>query len=136
MLDQFNDNRYEAITLNISIPIYNNHIFRSQIDQYKLRSVQSTHDKNSNDELLIKTLNNETSTFKNSLEQYKFSQNIMQDAQKIFNLSNKHFLSGKINTFEYLYKKEQLYDAQEDLIRSKYSVYLNRLLLLNHFAAK
>lgn len=132
-VNQFNDNRYEAVSLNIGIPIYSNRVFRSQINEYKLRAIQETHLVNSNNKELINQYKNEFETVKTSVNLYNLNNIIENDNQEIFRLSQEYFESGKIDVFEYLYKKEQLFKSQEDLIKAKYLAYLNKKLFHIHF---
>jgi len=132
---QLNENFGQNIGLSLNIPIYSNHQNLINIERAELNMVNAQYTAEINKQNLkndIQTAIANARTAKRTLEAAEITEEASSAA---FQNSEKQFQLGTINTFEYATSRNNLDQAEIDLIIAKYD-YLFKLKVLDFYQGK
>lgn len=133
--NQLNENFGQNIGLSLSVPIYSNHQNLINIERAELNMVSAQYTAEINKQNLkndIQTAIANARTAKRTLQAAEITQ---QASSAAFENSEKQFQLGTINTFEYATSRNNLDQAEIDLIIAKYD-YLFKLKVLDFYQGK
>jgi len=133
--DQLNDNLNKTISINLSLPFFNNWSTKSNIVRAKI-SVETA--KYSSDLARL--------TLKKSIEQayldataaykkYNATLTSVESLQEAFKYAQQKFDVGLLNSYDYLAAKNNLTKAESDLIQAKYD-YIFKAKILDFYLGK
>jgi len=127
--NQFDDNLRSSLSLNLSVPIFNQWQTRSSVANAKIRK----HIAENSAQLERNTLrqNIEQSWLDARLADRKYQSNVIQvsSLREAFRANEARFNVGAINSIEYNTSKTSLVRAESDLIRAKYDLLLKTKIL-------
>ncbi len=133
--NQLNENFGQNIGLSLNVPIYSNHQNLINIERAELNMVNAQYTAEINKQNLkndIQTAIANARTAKRTLQAAEITQ---QASSAAFENSEKQFQLGTINTFEYATSRNNLDQAEIDLIIAKYD-YLFKLKVLDFYQGK
>lgn len=133
--NQLNENFGQNIGLSLSIPIYNNHQNLVNIDRAELNILRSQLTAETNKQNLKNNIQTALANAKAAKRTLAASERTRDASQAAFENSEKQFQLGTINTFEYATAKNNLDQAEVDLIIAKYD-YLFKLKVLDFYQGK
>lgn len=123
--DQLNDNFGQGFGVSVSIPIFSNFQNRASVEQARLNTLnqqvinqQAQQDLKSNIQRAIA----DARASKESLEAAQLSE---EAAQAAYDNSKRRYELGAINTLEFITARNQLDQAQVEVIRAKYQYVFN-----------
>jgi outer membrane protein len=133
--DQFKNNRYEYVGINVSIPILNGFQARNQVRQakltlknYQLQNINVRYQLQQNVELAFQSTIN---AYKN----YKFYQDQAAAYEESFRVTNIRFTEGVVTSDVYINAKGRSDQAEVNLAAAKY-VYIIRTKVLDYYQGK
>ena len=118
-----------SIGLTLSVPIFSNRQNRSSIEKARLQYRTSELDLKQAYKDLYKTIENYYLDAGNSMAQYLAAKEQLESATTSFELVSEQFGLGMKNTVELLTEKNNLLNAQQQLLQSKYMAVLSKMLL-------
>ena len=118
-----------SIGLTLSVPIFSNRQNRSSIEKARLQYRTSELDLKQAYKDLYKTIENYYLDAGNSMAQYLAAKEQLESATTSFELVSEQFGLGMKNTVELLTEKNNLLNAQQQLLQSKYMAVLSKTLL-------
>ena len=133
--DQINQNFGQNFGLSLNIPIYNNHQALINMDQAELNVLNSQYTAEINKQNLKNDIQTAIANARAAKRTLQASQRTVDASQVAFVNSEKQFELGTINTFEYATAKNNLDQAEVDLIVAKYD-YLFKLKILDFYQGK
>lgn len=118
--NQFDNNFYQNVSLNLYIPIFNRFQTSSNVRKYKVSRLQSERQK---DQTYLKlrdmiTNMNNDATF--SAKKYIHVNHALSRFELILNEAEMNLNYGRIDQFEYLYKEQQKFILEQNKIELKY----------------
>jgi outer membrane protein len=127
--NQFEDNIYRTLALQLNIPIFNNYSARSSLR----RSVILRQQAHVNAEETANTLRQEVETaYNNALaaaKSYNANTRQVQAREEAFRMTNQRYASGAVNYVEYQVAENDLFRAKSDLLRAKYEFIFRKKVL-------
>lgn len=133
--NQLNENFGQNVGLSLSIPIYNNHQNLVNIDRAELNIIRNQLTAQTNKQNLKNDIQTALSNARAAKRTLAASNRTVEASQAAFQNSEKQFQLGTINTFEYATAKNNLDQAEVDLIIAKYD-YLFKLKVLDFYQGK
>lgn len=132
---QLNENFGQSIGLSLNIPIYNNHSARIAMDQAELNMINTQYTSEINKQNLKNDIQTALANARAAKRTLAASERTKEASNAAFQNSEKQFQLGTINTFEYATAKNNLDQAEVDLIIAKYD-YLFKLKVLDFYQGK
>jgi len=123
------DRMNESIRLSVSIPIYSNRENKTAVNKAKLSSVTSELDFLNTQKQLLRTVEGLYLDATSSQNQYIAAVEQLKYNEETNNLIETQFFLGMKNTLELLTAKNNLLNAQQELLQSKYMAVMNIQLL-------
>jgi outer membrane protein len=127
--DQFKDNVYRTLGLQLQIPIFNSYSARASLR----RSVIQRYQAEINAEETANTLRQEVETaYNNALaasKSYNANTRQVQSREEAFRMTNQRYSNGAVNYVEYQVAENDLFRAKSDLLRSKYEFIFRKKIL-------
>jgi len=123
------DRMNESIRLSINIPIYSNRENKTAINKAKLSSVTSELDYLNTQKQLLRTVEGLYLDATSSQNQYIAAVEQVNYSEETFRLIEEQFFLGMKNTLELLTAKNNMLNAQQELLQSKYMAVMNVQLL-------
>ena len=133
--NQLNENFGQNIGVSLSIPIYNNHQNLVNIDRAELNVLRNQLTAETNKQNLKNNIQTAISNARAAKRTLAASDRTVEASTAAFQNSEKQFQLGTINTFEYATAKNNLDQAEVDLIIAKYD-YLFKLKVLDFYQGK
>lgn len=133
--DQINETFGQNVGLNLNIPIYNNHQNIVNIDRAELNILNNQYTAELNKQNLKNDIQTALSNARAAKRTLAASNRTVEASTAAFQNSEKQFQLGTINTFEYATAKNNLDQAEVDLIIAKYD-YLFKLKVLDFYQGK
>ena len=133
--NQLDENFGQNIGLRLSVPIYNNHQARIQMDQAELNMINTQYTSEINKQNLKNNIQTAIANARAAKRTLRASETTVEASRAAFQNSEKQFQLGAINTFEYATAKNNLDQAEVDLIIAKYD-YLFKLKVLDFYQGK
>ncbi len=132
---QFNDNVSKSISLNLSIPIFNNYMTQSSISNSKINVANYEYQL----QAVKNNLYNEIQSAHNDVfaaqARFKASVKAIQALEESFNYTQQKFDLGLMNSIDYTTAKNNLTKAQSDYIQAKYD-YVFKMNVINFYRGK
>ena len=133
--EQIVDNFGQSIGVSVSIPIYNNNQTRIGMEQNQIQMKNIALTNKQNKQTLKTNVQNAIATSKAAKRTLQASQTTVDASKAAFENAEKRFQLGAINTFEYATAKNNLDQAEVDLIVAKYD-YLFKLKIIDFYLGK
>jgi outer membrane protein len=133
--NQIDENFGQNIGLSLSIPIYNNHRNLISMDRAELNMISNQYTAELNKQNLKNDIQTALSNARAAKRTLAASERTVEASTAAFQNSEKQFQLGTINTFEYATAKNNLDQAEVDLIIAKYD-YLFKLKVLDFYQGK
>lgn len=118
--DQIDDNLGQSVSLQLSIPIFNRYQFRSAVNKSKINYQKIEYNLKSERLRLQQTIQNAYTDALASSKSYDAATTSVDAQTKAFDYSQERFKAGAINSFDFNQTKNNLVNAQSQLIQSKY----------------
>ncbi|MEO5570877.1 MAG: TolC family protein [Bacteroidia bacterium] len=133
--DQFNNNFYKSTGINLSIPIFNglsarNSVKRAQLN-YEYAKLNAENTKNQ----LYKSIQQAYADAVAALNKYKASEKSVEALTQSFTYTEKKFNAGLITSLDFLTARNNLTQAESNLLQAKYD-YIFRLKVLDFYQGK
>jgi len=129
------DRMNESIGLSLSIPIYSNRENKTAVNKAKLASVTSELDWMTTQKQLLRTVEGLYLDATSSQNQYLAAVEQVKYTEETYTLIEEQFFLGMKNTLELLTAKNNLLNAQQEMLQSKYMAVMN-IQLLNVYQDK
>ena len=133
--NQISENFGKSIGLSLNIPIYNNHATIIAMDQAELNMINTQYTSEINKQNLKNDIQTSLANARAAKRTLAASNRTVEASAAAFQNSEKQFQLGTINTFEYATAKNNLDQAEVDLIIAKYD-YLFKLKVLDFYQGK
>lgn len=133
--NQINENFGQNIGLSLSIPIYNNHQTLVAMDRAELNILSNQYTAEINKQNLKSDIQTALANARAAKRTLQASERTVEASQVAFQNSEKQFQLGTINTFEYATARNNLDQAEVDLIVAKYD-YIFKLKVLDFYQGK
>ncbi|MDR0429434.1 MAG: TolC family protein [Tannerellaceae bacterium] len=131
MWDRFN----ESVGLTISIPVYSNRDNKTAVNKAKYAATTSQLDLLNTQKALLRTVEGIYLDATSSQNQYLSAAERVKYIEKSFKLTEEQFFLGMKNTLELLTEKNNLLNAQQQELQSKYMAIMS-IQLLNIYQKK
>ncbi|MDG1434608.1 MAG: TolC family protein [Saprospiraceae bacterium] len=132
---QLKENFGQNIGLSLNIPIYNNHQNIVNLDRAELNILNNQYTAEINKQNLKNDIQTALSNARTAKRTLAASNRTVEASLAAFQNSEKQFQLGTINTFEYATAKNNLDQAEVDLIIAKYD-YIFKLKVLDFYQGK
>ena len=129
------DRMNESIRLSLSIPIYSNRENKTAVNKARLSSVTSELDLLNTQKQLLRTVEGLYLDATSAQNQYLAAVEQVKYSEETYNLIEEQFFLGMKNTLELLTAKNNLLNAQQEMLQSKYMAVMN-IQLLNIYQNK
>lgn len=126
---QLKENLSGTIGLTLSVPIFDNRKNKSAVERAKLDQVTKTLELTEEQKNLYNTIENYNLQARNNQEKFKASITKTESMESSYKLLNEQFENGLKNVVELLTGKDDLLQAQQEKLQSKYTTLLNIQLL-------
>jgi outer membrane protein len=130
--DQIDDNLGQSISLSLNIPVFNRYQFRSAVNKSKINYQKVEYNLESERLRLKQTIQNAYTDALASSKSYDAATISVEAQTRAFDYSQERFKAGAINSFDFNQNKNNLVNAQSQLIRSKYD-FMFKLKLLEFY---
>ena len=117
------------ISINLSIPIFDNRQNKSNVQKARLQYNTSKLDLINKQKELYSTIEGLWLDALNAQQQYAAAETKVKSSQTSFDMVNEQFNLGMKNTVELLTEKNNLLSAKQELVQAKYMAILSRTLL-------
>lgn len=130
--DQIDDNLGQSVRFSLNIPIFNRYQFRSNVNKSKINVQKIQYNLESEKLRLRETIQTAYTDALASSKSYDAATTSVEAQQKAFDYSQERFKAGAINSFDFNQTKNNLVNAQSQLIQSKYD-YMFKLKVLEFY---
>jgi len=118
--DQIDDNLGQSVVFSLNIPIYNRYQFRANVNRSKINYQKIEYNLQSERLRLRETIQNAYTDAQASSKAYDAATISVEAQSKAFDYAQERFTVGAINSFDFNQAKNNLVNAQSQLIQSKY----------------
>jgi len=133
--EQIKDNAYKSLSLNISIPIFNNWQTETNISNAKISVMDSRLELDQTKQVLYKEIQQAHADAVAALERYKSGMEAVRSNEEAFNYTQQKFDVGLINYVDYNISKNELLKANSELLQAKYE-YIFKIKILDFYMGK
>ena len=133
--DQFNDNVSQAISLSLSIPIFNNWQANASISRAKIGVLQAQYSVQEAKNNLRKTIEQAQNDARSAQKKYIASKKAVAYQEESFQYTQNKYDLQLVNSYDYNNAKNTLFKAETDLLQSKYD-YLFKTKMLDFYMGK
>jgi len=133
--DQFNDNVSQAISLSLSIPIFNNWQANASISRAKIGVLQAQYSLQEAKNNLRKTIEQAQNDARSAQKKYIASKKAVAYQEESFQYTQNKYDLQLVNSYDYNNAKNTLFKAETDLLQSKYD-YLFKTKMLDFYMGK
>jgi outer membrane protein len=130
--DQLVDNRYTALGLGLSIPIFNGWSINTNIANAKIMHENAKLDLQSRKLALYANVHQSYADALAALKKFNATQEALVSMEESFKYTEKKFEVGLVNTVDYNTSKNQLIATQSDLLQAKYD-FIFKTKILNFY---
>lgn len=127
--DQLSDNLYKAVSLSLSIPIFNNHSARSALQRSLITSEQAKINQREIENTLRQTIETAYNDALSASKSYGSSQRQVTAREEAFRMTKQRYDVGAANYVDYQVAENNLFQAKSDLTRAKYNFIFRKKLL-------
>jgi len=127
--DQLDDSRNWGVTLGMSIPIFNGWMVNTGISNAKLNIENFKYELKNTQNLLYKEIQQAYADASAALKKFRASEKAVASMEEAFRYTEHKFNVGLLNSVDYSTSKNQLTQAQSELLQAKYEYvfYINVL---------
>lgn len=118
-----------SVGLTVSVPIFNNRQTKSSVEKARLQRETSNLALQEEQKALYKTIENFWLDANSAQQQYAAARDKLRSTRTSYELVSEQFNLGMKNTVELLTEKNNLLQAQQELLQAKYMALLNARLL-------
>ncbi len=118
--DQIDNNLGQSIIFSLNVPIFSRYQFRSNVNKAKVNYQKITLNLESEQLRLKETIQSAYTDARSASKAYDAASFSVEAQAKAFEYSQERFNSGAINSFDFNQSKNNLVNAQSQLIQSKY----------------
>lgn len=129
LYNQLKENFNSSVSLNISVPIFDNRKNKSNVQKAKLSYISSQLDLQSAQKTLYSTIEGYWQDATTSQMKYQAARSNVESMQTSYDLVSEQFKVGLKNVVDMLTGKNNLLSAQQSMLQSKYTSILNLTLL-------
>jgi outer membrane protein len=123
------DRTNENLGLSLSIPIYSNRANKTAVNKARLSSINNELDLMNTQKQILRTVEGLYLDATSSQNQYLAAVEQVKFSEETYTLIEEQFFLGMKNTLELLTAKNNLLNAQQELLQSKYLAVMNIQLL-------
>ena len=127
--NQMKSNLNMSAGLTVSVPIFDNRQIASNIRNAKLQQVNSQLDLQDKRTALSNTIEQYWINANNNQQSYLAAQARVKSQEASYELLNEQFLNGLKNTVDVLQGRDNVINAEQSMLQSKYTTLLNMQLL-------
>jgi outer membrane protein len=118
--DQLDQNMGKSVGLSLNVPIFNRYQFRTNVNKSKINYLRTEYLLEGEQLRLRETIQTAYTDAKAASKSYEASKISVEAQTKAFNYADERYKAGAINSFDFNQTKNNLLNAQSQLIRSKY----------------
>ena len=133
--NQFNDNLGKAVGFTMQVPIFNGWSSRSNIARSKINLEQSRLNNELTRKNIYKSVQQAVVDASSSYKKFIAGQRSLDALIETFNYNQQRMDLGMINTYDYLFSKNNLANAQANLLQAKYD-YIFKIKILDFYQGK
>ncbi len=133
--EQFKDNSYKSLSLNLSIPIFNNLQTHYNIKNSKLNVLNNELAVDQTKNQLYKEIQQAHSDALAALKKYNASEKSLNAMKESFRYTKQKFDVGMVNVVDFNIAKSQLASTESELLKAKYE-YLFKTSILEFYRGK
>ncbi len=134
-LDQINDNFFQSVSLNLSIPIFNNKQAKSSISRAKINKMITELDEQNVKNDLRKKIEQAWLDVIAAQKEYVSNKEQYVSFKQSYNNSVEKFNIGMLNSIDFLTNKTKYIQARNSLINAKYN-YIFKMKILDFYTGK
>ena len=132
LMDQFNDNLGQSISLSLSVPIFSRYSNRASLQRAKINKqraeITALNTRNTLRQNIESSYNNALA----SLKSYEATQKRVASLEESFRATEQRYNLGDANFVDYQVASNNLFAARADLVRTKYE-YIFRVKILDFY---
>jgi outer membrane protein len=133
--EQLWNNLGESVGLTLSMPIYNNRQIRSNIDRARINAMTAKLSEQNTRSQLRKTIEQTYTDLKNSMKKYEATKEQYTSSEVSYKNTETKFNVGVVTAIDFLIEKNNYFQAQSNLIQSKYD-YIFKSKILDFYEGK
>ncbi len=118
-----------SLGINLSIPIFNNFSYQTEIKNSKIALLNSSYQLQLVKNLLRKEIQQAMADASAALEKYTATEKTLTSLQEAFRYTEKKYSLGLLTSLDYNISKNNLFKAQSDLLQAKYNYIFNAKIL-------
>ena len=118
--DQIDNNLGQSVVFSLNVPIFNRYQFRNNVNKAKVNHQKITYNLESERLRLRETIQSAYTDALAASKAYDAAVTSADAQKKAFDYSQERFSSGAINSYDFNQTKNNLINAQSQLIQSKY----------------
>lgn len=130
--DQLDQNLGNSVGLSLNIPLFNRFQFRTAVNKSKINYIKIEYALETEKLRLKETIQTAYTDAKASSKSYEAATFSVEAQNLAFNYANERYVVGAINSFDFNQAKNNLVNAQSQLIRAKYD-YVFKLKVLQFY---
>ena len=127
--DQMKTNVNSSIGLGVSVPIYDGRSTKTAVNKAKIQQLQAQLDLQDQQKTLYTNIQRYWINATNNQEKYKAATSSVESAQQSYDLLSEQFRLGLKNIVELMTGKDNLMQAQQNQLQSKYTTVYNKQML-------
>lgn len=127
--EQIKQNWNNSLGFTVSVPIFSNRQTKSAVEKAKIQKQSSELSLLDNQKTLYKTIESLWLDANNAQQRYAAATEKLKSNQTSYELIQEQFNAGMKNTVELLTEKNNLLNAQQEMLQAKYMAILNMQLL-------
>ncbi|MDX2444722.1 MAG: TolC family protein [Bacteroidales bacterium] len=127
--DQIKDNRYQQVSINLNIPIFQQWTIQNNISNAKISMLDAEVNLDQSKKILYKTIQQTHLDATSALAKYRTSTEVVESRQAAMDYSQEKMDTGTENAIDYNINKNNLIKAQAELLQAKYEfVFTTKIL--------
>ena len=127
--DQMKTNVNSSIGLGVSVPIYDGRSTKTAVNKAKIQQLQAQLDLQDQQKTLYTNIQRYWINATNNQEKYRAATSSVESAQQSYDLLSEQFRLGLKNIVELMTGKDNLMQAQQNQLQSKYTTVYNKKML-------
>ena len=124
--NQLGNNFYMPIGLSLGIPIYNNRIYKTQIEKSKIAIEQANLDLQNTKTILNQQIEQSYINLQNALSQYDSAKTQMDISQQSYDIVNAQMKIGSIDYVQLQQQRLLYIQSVQNFLQAKYTAVLNK----------
>jgi outer membrane protein len=126
---QFQNRVVPSVGLNLSIPIYQNKVLKSNVAYAKINSENATLNEVSTKNELRKSIEQACVDYQSAIIKYQASLDKYNSAEESYKVSQEKFNQGLLNSVDFLVQKTNLIAAESELLQAKYNLVFGKKII-------